>query len=83
MQRWWLQRHAQTKWLYTSYTILCQRSSASGEIASDELASGDLTSDDVIFKSAFFRRTKLLMISSSGALSIRCSSSFNLNSFAL
>jgi len=26
MQRWWLQRQAQSQWLYTSYTVLCQRS---------------------------------------------------------
>jgi len=24
LQRWWLQRRAQSSWLYTSYTILCQ-----------------------------------------------------------
>ena len=53
--------------------VLCQRSLASGEVASDNLASRELASDDVIFRSAFFRRTRL----SSGMLSIRCSSSFN------
>jgi len=51
--------------------VLCQRSSASGEVASDELAS-----DDVDSGALFFRRTKLLMTfllmtSSSGALSFR------------
>jgi len=43
--------------LYTSYTVLCQRSSASGEVASDELAS-----DDVDSGALFFRCTKLLMM---------------------
>jgi len=33
---------AQSQWLYTPYIVLCQRSKASGEVASD-----DLTSDDV------------------------------------
>jgi len=40
----------------TSYTVLCHRSSASGEVASDELAS-----DDVDSEALFFRHTKLLM----------------------
>jgi len=34
--------------LYTSYTVLCQCSNASGEVASDDLASDDLASDDLV-----------------------------------
>jgi len=53
-------RHNAEMVVAEAYTILCRRSSASGEMAYDELASGELASDDVIFKSAFFRRTMLL-----------------------
>ena len=62
---------AQSQWLYIPYIVLCQRSKASGEVASDELASDNLASDDVDSGAIHFRRAKLLMTSSSGALSFR------------